>query len=91
MQTAFWRQEGAPDTANLRRVRIGFLGGTFDPVHYGHLRLAEEAREAVGLQQVLFIPAFVSPFRTGETLSEPAHRLQMLRLATQGNPYFAVS
>lgn len=72
-------------------MRIGFLGGTFDPVHYGHLRLAEEAREAVGLQQVLFIPAFVSPFRTDEPLSEPAHRLQMLQLAAQGNPYFAVS
>ncbi|MFN4033916.1 MAG: nicotinate-nucleotide adenylyltransferase [Fimbriimonadales bacterium] len=72
-------------------MRIGFLGGTFDPVHYGHLRLAEEAREAMGLQQVLFIPAFVSPFRTDESLSEPAHRLQMLRLATRDNPYFAVS
>ncbi len=60
-------------------------------MHYGHLRLAEEAREAMGLQQVLFIPAFVSPFRTDETLSEPAHRLQMLRLATRDNPYFAVS
>lgn len=72
-------------------MRIGVLGGTFDPVHYGHLRLAEEAREALGLQRVLLIPAFVSPFRTAERLSEPAHRLRMLQLAAHDNPHFVVS
>ncbi|MCX7993274.1 MAG: nicotinate-nucleotide adenylyltransferase [Fimbriimonadales bacterium] len=72
-------------------MRLALFGGTFDPVHYGHLRLAEEAREAVALDRVLFIPAAVSPFRTTERLSEPEHRLQMLRLATQDNFHFEVS
>lgn len=72
-------------------MRIGLFGGTFDPVHYGHLRLAEEAREAARLQRVLFVPAHVSPFRTAEPLSAPEHRLQMLRHALQDNPAFEVS
>ncbi len=77
--------------AKPEHVRIGVLGGTFDPVHYGHLRLAEEVREALGLQRVWLIPAFVSPFRTAEQLSDPTHRLQMLQLAAQDNPHFTVS
>ncbi|GIV08249.1 MAG: putative nicotinate-nucleotide adenylyltransferase [Fimbriimonadales bacterium] len=72
-------------------VRIGVLGGTFDPVHYGHLRLAEEAREAMMLERVILIPASVSPFKTVAHHASPAHRLQMLRLAVQDNPYFEVS
>ncbi|MCS7272760.1 MAG: nicotinate (nicotinamide) nucleotide adenylyltransferase [Fimbriimonadales bacterium] len=72
-------------------MRIGLFGGTFDPVHYGHLRLAEEARETAQLERVLFIPARVSPFRTAESRSAPEHRLEMLRLATQDNPAFEVS
>lgn len=72
-------------------MRLALFGGTFDPVHYGHLRLAEEACEAANLERVLFIPAHISPFRTAERLSDPAHRLQMLRLAVQDNPRFEVS
>jgi nicotinate-nucleotide adenylyltransferase len=72
-------------------VRIALFGGTFDPVHYGHLRLAEEAREAATLERVLFVPANASPFRLQEPLSAPQHRLQMLRLATADNPAFEVS
>ncbi|MCX7924500.1 MAG: nicotinate-nucleotide adenylyltransferase [Fimbriimonadales bacterium] len=72
-------------------MRLALFGGTFDPVHYGHLRLAEEACEAANLERVLFTPAFVSPFRTAERLSDSAHRLQMLRLAVQDNPRFEVS
>ncbi|MFN3690385.1 MAG: nicotinate-nucleotide adenylyltransferase [Fimbriimonadales bacterium] len=72
-------------------VRLALLGGTFDPVHYGHLRLAEEAREAAGLTRVLFVPACVSPFRATEPPSDATHRLQMLRLAVQDNPDFEVS
>ncbi len=71
--------------------KIGLFGGTFDPIHYGHLRLAEEAREFAGLEQVVFIPAYQSPFRTEESLSEAQHRLQMVQLAIQGNPAFYVS
>jgi len=72
-------------------MRIGLFGGTFDPVHYGHLRLAEEARETANLERVLFVPARVSPFRLHESRTAPAHRLQMLRLATADNDAFEVS
>ncbi len=72
-------------------MRIALFGGTFDPVHYGHLRLAEEAREAAQLTRVLFMPAHISPFRLGEYHSAPHHRLQMLLLATRDNPHFEVS
>ncbi|MFZ5536255.1 MAG: nicotinate-nucleotide adenylyltransferase [Pseudomonadota bacterium] len=68
---------------------IGILGGTFDPVHYGHLRLAEEVREALGLAQVRFIPAFQPPHREAPT-APPAHRLAMLHLAIQDNEAFTV-
>lgn len=72
-------------------MRLAILGGTFDPVHYGHLRLAEEAREAANLERVLFVPASVSPFRTTEPLSTAESRVQMVRLAVQHNPHFEVS
>jgi cytidyltransferase-like protein len=82
---------GACERANNSIVRIALFGGTFDPVHYGHLRLAEEAREAAGLERVLFVPAHMSPFRQQEPLSEPRHRLQMTRLAVADNPAFEAS
>jgi nicotinate-nucleotide adenylyltransferase len=60
-------------------------------VHYGHLRLAEEAREAAGLERVLFVPAHMSPFRQQEPISLPRHRIAMARLAIADNPAFEVS
>lgn len=71
--------------------RIGLFGGTFDPIHFGHLRLAEEAREQAQLEQVLFIPAMRSPFRTGELLTPAFHRLEMVRRAIASNPAFQLS
>lgn len=68
---------------------IGILGGTFDPIHYGHLRLAEEVREALGLTQVRFIPAFQPPHREAPVASA-RHRLAMLHLAIQANGAFTV-
>jgi nicotinate-nucleotide adenylyltransferase len=56
-------------------MRLGVFGGSFDPIHLGHLRLAEEAREGFALDQVLFIPTWVSPFKTAET-TPPEHRLE---------------
>ena len=66
---------------------IGIFGGTFDPIHFGHLRLAEELAEAVGLERVLFIPAGQPPHR-GAPRTAAAHRLEMVRRAIAGNPRF---
>jgi nicotinate-nucleotide adenylyltransferase len=65
------------------------MGGTFDPVHHGHLRLAEEAAEALGLAEVRWIPSG-SPGHRGAPLTPAAHRLEMVRLAVRDNPRFAV-
>ena len=71
--------------------RIGILGGTFDPVHVAHLRVAEEAREALALDRILFVPAATPPHKSGHRISPAADRLAMLRLAVAGNPRFRVS
>ena len=68
---------------------IGVMGGTFDPIHFGHLRLAEEMAEGLGLERVLFIPAGQPPHR-GAPRTAAAHRLEMVRRAVVGNPRFAV-
>lgn len=68
---------------------LGVFGGTFDPVHLGHLRLAEEARETLGLASVRWIPAGQPPHRAAPRIAA-AHRLAMVRLAVAGNPGFSV-
>jgi nicotinate-nucleotide adenylyltransferase len=68
---------------------IGVLGGTFDPIHFAHLRLAEEVAEAFELQQVRLIPACVPPHRD-QPQASPEHRLAMTRLAAAGNPKLSV-
>lgn len=68
---------------------LGILGGTFDPVHYGHLRLAEEARRELGLTEVRWIPAGRPPHRDPPRASA-AQRLAMVRLAILGNPGFSL-
>jgi nicotinate-nucleotide adenylyltransferase len=68
-------------------VRVGLYGGTFDPVHLGHLRAAENAREGLGLDLVAFLPSAVPPHR-GAPLSAAADRLAMARLATASHPRF---
>ncbi|MEM9951048.1 MAG: nicotinate-nucleotide adenylyltransferase [Chloroflexota bacterium] len=70
--------------------RIGILGGTFDPPHIGHLLLAETAREALHLDQVLFVPVGVQPLKL-DIRSDVDHRLEMVKLAIADNPYFAIS
>ena len=64
--------------------KIGLLGGTFDPVHYGHLQLAESAIAECGLNQVIFIPAAEPPHKDNTAVSSFADRLAMLELATEG-------
>ena len=68
---------------------LGVLGGTFDPIHYGHLRLAEEALDACALERVILIPAAVPNLRAAPR-TPAQHRLAMTRLAVQGNPRLAV-
>ena len=68
---------------------IGLFGGTFDPIHFAHLRLAEEISEVFGLAQVRMIPAAVPPHR-GRPAASPEHRLAMTRLAIAGNPRFTL-
>jgi nicotinate-nucleotide adenylyltransferase len=70
---------------------VGILGGTFDPIHHGHLGIAEEAREALGLERVLLVPASSPPHKPGRPVTDAAHRLAMVELAIAGNPAFAVS
>jgi nicotinate-nucleotide adenylyltransferase len=72
-------------------MRIGLFGGTFDPIHWGHLRSAEEVREAFALDRILFIPTSKPPHKRGQTTT-PAHdRLAMVRLAVANNSHFQVS
>ena len=68
--------------------KIGLLGGTFDPVHYGHLQLAEAALRECGLDQVVFIPAAEPPHKDRTAVSSFVHRLAMLELATEKRQEF---
>lgn len=72
-------------------MRLGILGGTLDPPHIGHLLLAEEARSALRLERVLFVPAGEPWRKAGQVLSAGEHRLAMVRLALAGSPGFEVS
>jgi len=71
-------------------AKIGLFGGTFNPVHLGHLRAAEEIREAYRLSKTIVIPAHIPPHKKSNvTFAE--HRFEMVRLAVQDNPFFEVS
>lgn len=70
--------------------KIGLFGGSFDPVHLGHLLVAEAAHEELELDRLFFIPAAQSPFKPGRSPSPPSHRLQLLRLALAGKPWCEV-
>ncbi|MDD5225455.1 MAG: nicotinate-nucleotide adenylyltransferase [bacterium] len=80
-----------PDPRIPKLKRVGLFGGTFDPIHYGHLRAAEEARLLLPLDQVIFVPAALPPHKQGEPLSDPRHRLEMVERAVADNVYFSVS
>lgn len=71
-------------------MKIGILGGTFNPVHYGHLRAAEEVREKLNLDRILFIPSKNPPLKTKE-IADAKHRYEMLRIALLNNRSFELS
>ena len=72
-------------------VRLGLMGGTFDPIHVGHLRVAEEMRKALNLDAVLFIPTGNPVFKRDQQVTDARLRLEMCRLAVLSNPHFDVS
>lgn len=71
--------------------RAGLFGGTFNPVHIGHLRVAQEVKEGYGLDRIYFIPSAIPPHKDTDGLADAADRYKMLSLAISGNPGFTVS
>lgn len=71
-------------------MSLGIIGGTFNPVHYGHLRAADEVRQRLGLGGIVFVPAGSPPQKEAE-LASAADRYEMVRMAIEGNPLFSVS
>ena len=72
-------------------MKWGIFGGTFDPVHFGHLRCAEETRETFGLDKIIFVPTHRQPLKRSGAITSYAHREKMLRRAIEGNRYFELS
>jgi nicotinate-nucleotide adenylyltransferase len=72
--------------------KIGLFGGSFDPIHIGHLMMAEQARVSAGLDKVIFVPTYSSPFKSfHESKRDAKHRLAMVQMATASNMNFGVS
>lgn len=75
----------------MKKVRIGIIGGTFDPIHIGHLIIAQNAVTQYHLDQILFIPTGHSPHKDDKEIEQSAHRLEMIRLSIKNNPDFYFS
>src|SRR5262245_31066193 len=72
-------------------MRLGLFGGTFDPIHLGHLLLAEQCREQCKLDAVWFLPSANPPHKVGASITPAQQRVEMLQMAIAGHPEFAVS
>lgn len=72
-------------------MRVGILGGTFDPIHIGHLAAAEEVRVRLALERVIFVPAGLPPHKLHLDVTPTEHRLKMVQLAIADNPHFTLS
>jgi nicotinate-nucleotide adenylyltransferase len=81
----------ATDAALTGAREIGVMGGTFDPIHLGHLAVAEEARESLGLDRILFVPAGRPPHKPAGTVTDAEDRVAMVALAISDNPAFELS
>lgn len=76
----------------MSKKKVGFFGGTFDPIHFGHLNLALQIKEKKDLDEVIFSPAFISPFKLNASpTTSDKDRLKMLKLALVDLPYFSIS
>jgi len=75
----------------IKRSKIAIMGGTFDPIHYGHLVTAEAARSSFGLEKVVFVPSGRPPHKRDQNITHPEHRYIMTMLAVASNPFFEVS
>ena len=71
--------------------KLGVLGGTFNPIHFGHLAAAELVRDRLKLDRVLFIPSYLPPHKQEMEIPSATHRQEMVKLAIAGNPHFALS
>src|SRR4029077_616548 len=83
------RSRGDPDKQYLKR--IGLLGGTFDPIHCGHLGAAGAARDAFDLSEILVLPSRIPPHRAVQPLASPFHRFAMASLSVSGVPRLLAS
>ena len=81
---------GAMATKRIELKKIGIFGGTFDPIHHGHLILARDAFEQLSLDRVIFIPAAISPHKLKQQPTAPELRLEMLRAAIEGESHFCL-
>ena len=72
-------------------LRIGIIGGTFDPIHVGHLIIADQVRTHLGLSRMVFVPAGLPPHKLDQQITDPEQRLEMIKLAIADNPHFCVS
>ena len=78
------------EMGRLENKKIGILGGTFDPIHYGHLIIAEKARDQFNLDFVIFIPTGIPPHKK-KVYASPEDRFNMVKIAVKDNPFFKVS
>jgi len=79
------------NSSDLHRKRIGILGGTFNPIHLGHLILADEVCKNHHLSKILFMPTYIPPHKYVNDLASPHHRFQMIKAAISGISWFEVS
>lgn len=73
------------------KIKIGLFGGSFDPIHYGHLKLANWVRDKLSLNRIIFIPAAIPPHKQDLKLTDSKHRYRMIEIAIENYPEFEVS